>query len=134
MPDPPTPFVRLQAAITDACDREQQWQAKIAAGIHAALQFAASNPEAARRVATEAESEDGSRGGTIERLRWMLADVVPAESSVEAGETTVRGLVTVIAGHLRRNREDQLAEIAPDLICLALLPYIGFEEAKRWAV
>jgi hypothetical protein len=136
MSDPSTPSLRLQAAIAAACEREREreWQARVAAGIYAALDFAASDPAAAREVAAEAESERGESGGkTIEWLRGMLAAVVPAERYTTADATTVRGLVTVVAGHLHRDREDDLAEIGPDLVCLTLLPYVGFEEAKRWA-
>jgi hypothetical protein len=38
----------------------------------------------------------------------------------------------VVRGHLLAGTEDQLPEVAPDLVYLALLPYLGLEGTKRW--
>jgi hypothetical protein len=42
-------------------------------------------------------------------------------------------VVGLVGDHLRIGRVDRLLELRPDLVLLALLPYLGFSEAQRWA-
>ncbi|HWO15666.1 MAG TPA: hypothetical protein VNM89_03025, partial [Solirubrobacterales bacterium] len=55
-------FARLQVAVLDACAREAQWPAQIAAAIIAALRFAATDPTAARTLTIEAKFHRDDRG------------------------------------------------------------------------
>ena len=58
-------------------------------------------------------------------------------TAVEPGArtTTWRGMndFPISVDHLRSGSLDRLREIAPELVHLMLLPYLGFDEAKRWA-
>jgi hypothetical protein len=64
----------------------------------------------------------------------LLAEVTPAERPlpVSTDESIVESIAAVVRGHLLAGTEDQLPEVAPDLVYLALLPYLGLEGTKRW--
>lgn len=48
-------------------------------------------------------------------------------------EALVGAIASIVAHHLRSERLDRLEEAVPELVCLALLPYLGFDGAKGWA-
>ena len=48
-------------------------------------------------------------------------------------EALVGAIASIVAYHLRSERLDRLEEPVPELVCLALLPYLGFDGAKGWA-
>jgi hypothetical protein len=109
----------------------------VAAGICAVLDFAAENPETARALAIESRLTDFDSGYVpmIEQFSDLLAAHVPADLDVVASteQALVGGIVMVVADHLRSGRLDRLAQLAPELVYFTLLPYLGFDEAKRWA-
>ena len=137
MDDSFTSFALLEEEVGRACEREPDWRAKVVAGIYAALDFTLANADAARALTIDAGS---SRVGTgegpslTERFGELLTGVVPSDRrSPTANEAVVGSIVLVVGDHLRRNRLDQLTAAGPDLVHLALLPYLGFAEAKSWA-
>jgi hypothetical protein len=110
----------------------------MAAGIHAALYFASANPPAARALTIEAKPSPAHDDGYWRMIRQfcdLVAEVVPGGGPAHASrdEALIGGIASVIGDHLRRDRSDQLPAIAPGLIYLALVPYLGFADAKRWA-
>lgn len=132
-------FAQLQGAVHDACGAAMEWPAKISAAIHAALEFAASQPQATRTLTMEARVSrfDGGRaylqmiGYFSELLRVGAPHDQPLATSTE--EALVGGIATVVSDHLRSGRAHRLVDVAPELVYLTLLPYLGFAEAKRWA-
>jgi hypothetical protein len=136
MDDSSTSFAELEAKVGRACEHERDWRAKVAAGIYAALDFTLADADAARALTIEAGP---SRSGAPEapnltrHFGEMLAEVAPPGQSAAANEAVVGSIVSVIGDHLRRNRLDRLTAAGPDLVHLALLPYLGFAEAKQWA-
>jgi hypothetical protein len=132
-----TSFAELEAKVGRACEHELDWRAKVAAGIYAALDFTLADADAARALTIEAGSSrpGASSGPNLTRhFGEMLTEVAPpSPRPAAANEAVVGSIVSVIGDHLRRNRLDRLAAAGPDLVHLALLPYVGFAEAKRWA-
>jgi len=131
-------YTELQATILDACWRQAEWPAKVAVGIYAAVDFAGANPTAARTLIVDAQPPHPNGGrylDMIHRFCDLLAEIVPSDQRLPAptDKALIGGIATVMADHLRRDRLDRLAMMAPDLIYLTLLPYLGFAEAKRWA-
>ena len=43
------------------------------------------------------------------------------------------GIVGLVGDHVRVGRLEALEALRPDLVLLALLPYLGFAEAREWA-
>jgi hypothetical protein len=132
-------FAALKDFVGSACATEAGWEAKVVAGIHAVLRYAASNPQnahsltvdARRRVLGEADLEEE----VISYFAGLLREVVSVERrfAISTEEATVEAIATVIRGHLQVGGAGQLPERAPDLIYLTLMPYLGIAGARRWA-
>ena len=45
----------------------------------------------------------------------------------------MESIATIIRGHLQLGTADELPGIAPDLVYITLMPYLGISEARRWA-
>jgi hypothetical protein len=132
-------FAQLQNAIAEGCDGDGEWQARFVAGIRAAFAFAAANPAAARALTIESRTttpldDDGDHRRLIEHFANQLSRCAPPGQRLPA--STDCGLITSIAAvvsqHLSSDRVDHLDEMASDMAYLALLPYVGFDEAGRW--
>ena len=134
----PLALANLEAAVLDACAREGEWPAQVAAGIYAGVDYAIANPEVVETLASEDaagtevlrryESVIGRLAGFL-RLKAPAAERLPGATD----EALVAGVVGLVGDHLRIGRLDRLEELRPELVLLTLLPYLGFAEAKRWA-
>jgi hypothetical protein len=134
----PLALANLEAAVLDACAREGEWPAQIAAGIYAGVDYAIANPEVVETLASEdaPASDVLHRYETvIGRLAGFLRVKAPADDRLPGAtdEALVAGVVGLVGDHLRIGRLDRLQELRPELVLLTLLPYLGFAEAKRWA-
>jgi hypothetical protein len=71
----------------------------------------------------------------VGRLAGMIRVKAPIERRlpVSTDEALVGGIVGLVGDHVRLGRTERLAELRPELVLLALLPYLGFSEAQRWA-
>jgi hypothetical protein len=130
-------FVALQGAVSAACGREAEWEAKVAAGIRAALEFAAAEPAAVHALTIDARrqaQEAGDRAEEVVRyFAEMLERVAPAEKRfpISTDEGTVESIAMVIRGQLIAGTTGELPQLAPELTYLALMPYTGLAEARR---
>jgi hypothetical protein len=129
----------LQVAVARGCAASSgPWAGRLAAGIRAALSFAASNPAAARTLidsrATQQEA-DGDYRALIDRFSGQLRDCAPPDRRVppSSEEAVVANIAGVVNGCLHSGSAGRLDEMAPYLVYLALLPYVGFDEAWRWS-
>lgn len=125
---------QLQAAVDRGCSSDGVWASRFAEGVRAALSFASRNPAAARALI-----DAGERGGdyrkVIDRFSEGLADAAPPDTlrNPATDEALARSIVGVVSGYLYRGSYDLLEEIAPHLVYMALLPYVGFDEARQWS-
>lgn len=131
-------FAALQDAVGEACAKRAEWEAKVAAGIVAVLEFAAADCEAALTLTVRARRESSGGGDreqeVIAYFAELLEQATPSERfevSTDAG--VVEAIATIIRGHLRAGRSAQLPGLAPELIYMALIPYAGLAGARRWA-
>ncbi len=136
--DVPVALDELETAVLRACAAEQSWPAQIAAGVYAGVDFAIARPHLARQMAVELPAE-GDPGGLYERLIGRLAGFIRVSAPTDArlppatDHALVAGMVGLVGDHIRIGRLERLAELRPELVLLTLLPYLGFEEAQRWA-
>src|SRR5690348_10365166 len=127
-------LAELEVAVLDACAAEVEWPARIAAGIYAGVDFAIARPQVVEAVSqgpdTVAEYESA-----LGRLVGFLQAHAPIEKRLPGvpDEALVAGIVGVVGDHVRLGRVDRLEELRADLVLIALLPYLGFEEAREWA-
>ena len=134
----PTVFEELEAAVFGACARNREWPAQIAAAIYAGVDFAIAHPDL-----VEGLSADRVPGGeslrrydlVITRMAQFLREKAPADRRLPGStdEALVGGVVGLVGDHLRIGKVERLTELRPDLVLLTLLPYLGFDEARRWA-
>jgi hypothetical protein len=130
---------RLQVAVLEACRQEEIWPAKVAAAIAAAIDFAATEPESVQLLTVEAliQRPDGGRRyvRTIEHFAELLRAEAPADERRPGSteQALVGGVATTIADRMRHDTPRELLAAIPELVEFVLLPYVGSEEAKRWA-
>lgn len=134
----PVALAGLETAVLDACAGEGEWPAQVAAGIYAGVDFAIANPNVALLLTLDnAATPDCMR--RYERMVGRLAGFIQVRAPAGArlppstDEALVAGIVGLVGDHIRVGRVDRLAQLRPELVLLALLPYLGFDEAKRWA-
>jgi hypothetical protein len=132
-------FVALQEAVITACAGSTKWEAKVGAGVRAALEFADAHPDAARALTIHARRDAGPQADRErELLRYftgLLTEVTPAEvrypSSTDEG--LIESIATTVRGHLVSDATAELPALAPEFIYLALMPYTGMAGARSWA-
>jgi hypothetical protein len=127
---------RLESAVLDACRRCEEWPAKVAAGIYAALDFAVDDKAASRCLAIErprSRPDERRYALTIDRFAKLLGAQAPQRRLVSTDRAAIRSVAAMIAEPLRSGHPQRLTEIGPELLQLLLVPYLGFAEAKSWA-
>ena len=137
MNDFSTSFEQLKGAVRKACAKQDEWPAKVAAGIRGAVDFCVSNPGAAQILVIETRTARGHGDYTqmVDGFAGLFDGEVPAKqrSAGPTDEALVGAIAAIVAYHLRSERLDLLEDAVPELVCLALLPYLGFDGAKGWA-
>jgi hypothetical protein len=127
---------RLEGAVRRACVEQDDWPARVAAGIRATVEFVVGDPASARTLTLDlkVEEPDPRQRPVIERFSRMLAAGTPPRPGVSppVEKAVVGGIAAVIANHVRSERTDELAGHSQELIYFALMPYMGYEDAKRW--
>lgn len=132
-------FARLQLLVLEACEGAEPWPARVAAAIHAALDFAIADPAATRVLAVDALLERAEGDPRYLRMLSYFAELLregaPPDPRRPAltEEALVGGIAVIVADHLRAGSLDRLGAAAPELVELMLLPYLGGAEAKDWA-
>jgi len=135
-------FARFQVAIEEACVVQAEWPEKVAAGIRAAFDLAATDPAAVRALTTD-EMASGHAGFLrYDRMISHFAEqLLPGRHQRAEGrhlpEITERamasGVVTLIAQRVDRGRHAELPGLAPEATQFVLTPYLGAVEARRIA-
>jgi AcrR family transcriptional regulator len=129
---------QIEAAGADA---GPEWADRVRAGFAAMLEAFAANPDLARFCLIAPLSADQEIGEryllSMKRLLGLLTAVLPQSASRRpsraAEEGLVGGIAALIGGKVKAGEGERLPELLPDLLELALTPYVGREEAVRVA-
>jgi hypothetical protein len=132
-------FAALKDRVTMACSGQESWEARVVAGIRAVLEFAASDPQGAhaltvdarRRTSGEVDLEQEAISYFAELLRQVVA--VERRFAISNEEAIVESIAVIVRGHLPLGTAAALPDLAPDLIYVTLMPYLGIADAGRWA-
>ena len=129
---------QVESAVIESCDERVEWPARISAGIAAAIDFMVANPAAARALTVKRVGETGRDAGysaMLERLAGLLRADAPRPERLPAArdESVVSLIAGIVSCHVRAGTIESLSNGDPDLVFLALLPYLGFAEASRWS-
>lgn len=135
-------FARLQVAVEQASAEKREWAAKAAAAVAATLEFATTDPEAAQLLTNEALARGAEGISRHERVISYAADQLATgrdlrPENAQLPEITERalvgGLVMLVAQRLDQNKLDDLPNATPEMIEFVLTPYVGADEARRFA-
>jgi AcrR family transcriptional regulator len=129
----------LEEAVAAAAG-EEEWPARVRAGLGAALGFFAANPDLARFMLiapTRAGEEIAGRYRlSAERALAQLKAGMPdalAEPPASVQNALIGGMVGLIARKVEAGEGERLPDLLPELLELFLAPYLGREEAARVA-
>jgi hypothetical protein len=127
---------RLELAIEEASGAQSSWPAKVRAAIGAAVELAATDLDLGYTL-TEAAGrhpEDGEFASMVDRLAAWLERGAPSRNPrLPDAPTIVRRIARQVNLELEAGRDPSSGSLGPDLVFLALMPYLGFAEARRWA-
>lgn len=135
-------FERLEKALRASCTSRQSWPQAVAAGVRAALDFAAGSPEQASLLAfapLAAQPELTARALAAKEhllvlLRRGRGSCAEAEAPSELVEQALlMGVMQVVGAELAAGRAERLPALAPELAQILLTPYLGQGEARRAA-
>jgi hypothetical protein len=130
---------QIESAVLASCDGHTEWPARIIAGINAAIEFMVANPGATRALAIDSRAgvSEGGSGypGMIGRFAGLLGAGAPRSERLPASsdESVISVIAAIVSRHIRAGTVESLRKGDPDLVFLALLPYVGFAEACRWS-
>ncbi len=133
-----TSFAELKREVRSACQRQVEWEAKVVAAIEAITAFAAASPAKALALSVEARrpGPDGRVPAqeVISHFAAELGSVAPSARrvSISSDESVVEAIAMIVRGHLLAGTAEQLPQASPDLIYLALMPYLGLAETRGW--
>lgn len=137
-------FDRLVVSLDEACAAQDAPAEKLAAAVAALVEFSRRSPEEARLLMLDAVAVDpvlaarvlGSNEILAELLRNGRAGLCPrTESLPDLTEVVLVGAVTSLIGtKLMSGDIDGLGELEPELVELALTPYVGLDQARRMAL
>lgn len=135
-------FARLQVRIETACAAEAEWPDQVAAGIRAALAFAATDPASAGALTNDALAAGKPGFARYDRMIAHFGErLLPGRALRPEGErlpeiaerAMTGGLAMLIAQRLDMGRAAELPALAEEAIQFVLTPYLGTEEARRFA-
>lgn len=131
----------LVRAVGEAYNSEDTWREKVRSGLGEFLRFLAAEPNFARMCIVEVLAAGPSalqrRNGAMrmftvffEAGRQEVPDDRPPLPEL-VSESVVGAIYEVIYSRILRNRTEELPDLLPDLMYIALVPYLGPEEAAR---
>lgn len=135
-------FARLQIRVETACAAEAEWPAQVAAGVRAALAFAAAEPASAQVLTNDALASGREGYARYERMLSHFGErLLPGRALRPEGErlpeiveqAMTGGIAMLIAQRLDMGRGPELPGLAQEAVQFVLTPYVGTEEARRIA-
>lgn len=132
----------LRIATDAAAGEQDDWAARVAAKLGAALEFLAANPDLARffLIAPQRAGEEVAsryREGMDRAVEYLCdgmppAAVAKAPSEAVAG-SLIGGMVTLVVRKVEAGEGEALPQLLPDLVELFLTPFLGRTEAVEVA-
>jgi hypothetical protein len=129
---------RLEQAVAASCELHEDWPSAVTGGIYAALEFAAADPAAAllltgNAIARRHEPEPAFVA-MVDHFAGLLGrGAPPPNPRLPDAATLLTRIARQVNLQIEAGRVGEMMEIAPDLTFLALMPYLGFSEARRWS-
>lgn len=135
-------FGRLRIRVESACANQADWPSGVAAGVRAALGFAAAEPVAVRALTVDALAAGKPGYADYERMIAYLCDLLLAGRAErpdaellpdETERALAGGIAMLVTQRVDLGRQAELPALAAEVTQFVLTPYLGIEEAKRVA-
>ncbi len=129
----------VRGAMLAAGDPAAPWPEQVRDRLAALLAILARDEAVARFYLVEPLAAGGELAARYRDAMQLLAETIrpqggPAEIDVEVRDQVLMGgIATLISRRLKAGEADRLPELLPDLVELSLAPYIGRDEARRFA-
>ncbi|HXS33186.1 MAG TPA: TetR/AcrR family transcriptional regulator [Solirubrobacterales bacterium] len=129
----------VRASMLAAADPAEPWPEQVRAKLAALLAVLSRDSAVARFYLVEPLAAGGEIAARYRDAMQLLAETIRPQSPLSEMDVEVRdqvlmgGIATLISRRLKAGGGDQLGELLPDLIELALAPYLGRDEARRIA-
>ncbi len=129
-------LARLSATVSQAAGRQGSWLERLRAGLVAFLGFFDDEPGWGRLLASEAPVRDATLALRCEqRVRGVLTGLLDDGSPQAMGESmpcpeltselAIGGVMSVVRARMHRRDREALVGLAPELMSLIVLPYLG---------
>jgi AcrR family transcriptional regulator len=130
-------FGRLVGRVAMAVSAQRTFAGQAAAGLQVLLEFAANEPAFARMCLVEALAAGPEATGQRTKVLVAFATLVDAQAQATlddppgplTAELVIGGIHQVIYTRVLKGDTERLPELAPELLYLSLLPYLGHEAA-----
>jgi AcrR family transcriptional regulator len=129
----------VRGSMLAAGDPAAPWPEQVRARLAVLLDVLCGDPAVARFYLAEPLAAGGELAARYRDAMQLLAETIrpqagPSEMDVEVRDQVLMGgIATLIARRLNAGEPQRLPELLPDLVELALAPYIGRDEARRFA-
>jgi AcrR family transcriptional regulator len=129
----------VRESVLAAGDPGEPWPAQVRARLAALLEVLARDLAIARFYLSEPRAAGGEIAARYRDAMQLLAEAIrPAETRADMDvevrdQVLMGGIAALITRRLGGGEADHLGELLPDLVELALAPYVGRAEARRVA-
>jgi AcrR family transcriptional regulator len=129
----------VRGSMLAAAEASQPWPEQVRARLAALLEVLSRDLAVARFYLTEPLAAGGEIAARYRDAMQLLAETIRPDSSLSEIDVEVRdqalmgGIATLIARRLNAGEPERLRELLPDLVELAVAPYIGREQARHFA-
>jgi len=130
----------VRSSMLAAGEATESWPEQVRARLAVLLDILSRDPTVARFYLTEPLAAGGEIAARYRDAMQLLAEAIRPQSPLSDMDVEVRdqalmgGIATLIARRLNAGGAAQLRELLPDLVELALAPYLGREETRRFAL
>jgi AcrR family transcriptional regulator len=129
----------VRRSMEAAAGEEERWPERARARLAVLLDVLSRDPAVARFYVVEPLGAGGEIAARYRDAMQLLAELLrpdetPSEMDLEVRDQALMGgVATLISRRLKAGDATRLGELLPDLTELALAPYLGREEAQRFA-
>lgn len=117
---------------------DRPWAERLRTGVESLLEVLAERPAFARLALIEAPVAGGRAAILRESARACMLDFIetaPRPADVEippsAGRAALAGVEALVVGWVLQGNAEGLAELAPEIVFMLAVPYLGRAEASR---
>jgi AcrR family transcriptional regulator len=129
----------VRGAVLASSDKDEPWPEQVRERLSILLGVLSHDPDVARFYLVEPLVAGGELAARYRDAMQMLAETIRPRSGLSEMDVEVRdqaligGVATLISRRLNSGEAERLSELLPDLTELVLAPYLGRDEARRFA-